>query len=152
MSLVLVFIKLNERLDALCTNAFTDEEGKWLTEQCPSLLTNEQMVVQFVHTMMCKPVAGSEGMHTRFMVVGSHRDLLHECEETLAEECLEPVSLTIAPSNNFQQTTARFDACVYFSSLMRTVSLGLLATTLSRRTLHQAASGKPLDLTFLVHY
>ena len=86
VSLVLVFIKLNERLDALCTNAFTDEEGKWFTERCPSLLTNEQMVVQFVHTMMCKPVAGSEGMHTRFMVIGTHRDLMHECEETLAEK------------------------------------------------------------------
>ena len=86
VSLILVFIKLNERLDALCTNAFTDEEGKWFTEQCPSLLTNEQMVVQFVHTMMCKPVAGSEGMHTRFMVIGTHRDLMHECEETLAEK------------------------------------------------------------------
>ena len=86
VSLVLVFIKLNERLDALCTNAFTDEEGKWFTEQCPSLLTNEQMVVQFVHTMMCKPVAGSKGMHTRFMVVGTYRDLMHECEETLAEK------------------------------------------------------------------
>ena len=86
VSLVLVFIKLNERLDALCTNAFTDEEGKWFVEQCPSLLTNEQMMVQFVHTMMCKPVAGSDSMHTRFMVVGTHRDLMHECEETLAEK------------------------------------------------------------------
>ena len=86
VSLVLVFIKLNERLDALCTNALTDKEGKWFTEQCPSLLTNEQMVVQFVHTMMCKPVAGSEGMHTRFMVIGTHRDLMHECEETLAQK------------------------------------------------------------------
>ena len=86
VSLVLVFIKLNECLDALCTNAFTDKEGKWFREQCPSLLTNEQMVVQFVHTMMCKPVAGSEGMHTRFMVVGTHRDLMHECKETLAEK------------------------------------------------------------------
>ena len=86
VSLVLVFIKLNERLDTLCTNAFTDEEGKWFTERCPSLLTNEQMVVQFVHTMMCKPVAGSEGMHTRFMVIGTHRDLMHECEETLAQK------------------------------------------------------------------
>ena len=86
VSLVLVFIKLNERLDALCTNAFTDKEGKWFTERCPSLLTNEQMVVQFVHTMMCKPVAGSEGMHTRFMVIGTHRDLMHECEETLAQK------------------------------------------------------------------
>ena len=35
---------------------------------------------------------------------------------------------------------------------MRIVSLDLQATTLSRRTLHQAASGKPLDLTFLVYY
>ena len=86
VSLVLVFIKLNERLDALCTNAFTDEEGKWFMERCPSLLTNEQMVVQFVHTMMCKPVAGSEGMHTRFMVIGTHRDLMHECKETLAQK------------------------------------------------------------------
>ena len=86
VSLVLVFIKLNERLDTLCTNAFTDEEGKWFTERCPSLLTNEQMVVQFVHTMMCKPVASSEGMHTRFMVIGTHRDLMHECEETLAQK------------------------------------------------------------------
>ena len=86
VSLVLVFIKLNEHLDALCTNAFTDEEGKWFTEHCPSLLTNEQMVAQFVHTMMCKPVAGSEGVHTRFMVVGTHRDLMHECKETLAEK------------------------------------------------------------------
>ena len=86
VSLVLVFIKLNESLDALCTNAFTDKEGKWFTEQCPSLLTNEQMVVQFVHTMMCKPVAGSEGLHTRFMVIGTHRDLMHESEETLAQK------------------------------------------------------------------
>ena len=86
VSLVLVFIKLNERLDALVTNAFTDEEGEWFTEQCPSLLTNEQMVVQFVHTMMCKPVAGSEGMHTRFMVIGTHRDLMHECNETLTQK------------------------------------------------------------------
>ena len=36
--------------------------------------------------MMCKPVAGSEGMHTRFMVIGTHRDLMHEWEETLAQK------------------------------------------------------------------
>ena len=95
VSLVLVFIKLNERLDALCTNAFTDEEGKWFTERCPSLLTNEQMVVQFVHTMMCKPVAGSEGMHTRFMVIGTHRDLMHKCKETLAQKNKRLASLLL---------------------------------------------------------
>ena len=86
VSLVLVFIKLNERLDAPCTNAFTDEEGEWLRERCPSLFTNEQLVIQFVHTMMCKPVAGGVGMHTRFMVIGTHRDLIDECDETIEEK------------------------------------------------------------------
>ena len=95
VSLVLVFIKLNEHLDALCTNAFTDEEGKWFTERCPSLLTNEQMVVQFVHTMMCKPVTGSKSMHTRFMVIGTHRDLMHECNETLAQKNKRLASLLL---------------------------------------------------------
>ena len=84
--LVLLFMKLNERLDAPCCTAFTDEEGKWFTEKCSSLLTNEQMLVQFVHTMMCKPLARSDGMRTMFMVIGTHRDLIHECDETLAQK------------------------------------------------------------------
>ena len=81
ISLVLIYVKLNERLDALCTSGFTDEEGKWFRERCPSLLTNEQMVMQFVHTMMCKPVAGGEGLPTRFMVIGTHRDLMCPTED-----------------------------------------------------------------------
>ena len=84
--LVLLFLKLNERLDALCCTAFTDEKGKWYTEQCSSLLTNEQTVVQLVHTMMCKPLAHSEGKRTMFMVIGTHRDLMHECDETLEQK------------------------------------------------------------------
>ena len=84
--LVLLFVKLNERLDALCCTAFTDEEGKWFLEKCSSLLTNEQMLVQFVHTMMCKPLTQGEGMRTMFMVIGTHRDLIHECDETLAQK------------------------------------------------------------------
>ena len=87
VSVALIFVKLNERLDALCINAFTDEEGKWFRETCPSLLTNEQLVLQNVNTMMCKPVADSDkGVRTMFMVMGTHRDLMHECDETLAEK------------------------------------------------------------------
>ena len=87
VSVALIFVKLNERLDALCINAFTDEEGKWFRETCPSLLTNEKLVLQNVHTMMCKPVADSDkGVRTMFMVMGTHRDLMHECDETLAEK------------------------------------------------------------------
>ena len=86
VSLVLLFLKLNERLDAPCHNAFTDEKGEWFEEQCPSLLTNEQMLVQFVHTMMCKPLAHNQSGRTMFMVIGTHRDLLQECDETLAQK------------------------------------------------------------------
>ena len=88
VGLVLIFVKLNERLDAPCKNALTDEEGRWLKERCPSLLTNEQLLVQFVHTMMCKPLShSSEGVHTMYMVIGTHRDLMHECkDETLAQK------------------------------------------------------------------
>ena len=86
VSLVLLFLKLNERLDALCHNAFTDEKGEWFEEQCPSLLTNEQMLVQFVHTMMCKPLAHNQSGRTMFMVIGTHRDLLQDCDETLAQK------------------------------------------------------------------
>ena len=93
--LVLLFVKLNERLDALCCTAFTDKEGKWFLERCSSLLTNEQMLVQFVHTMMCKPLAQGEGMRTMFMVIGTHRDLIHECDETLAQKNEKLASLLL---------------------------------------------------------
>ena len=86
VSLVMLFVKLNERLDAQCCTAFTDEEGKWFQEQCPSLLTNEQVLVQFVHTMMCKPLAQCEGRHAMFMVIGTHKDLVDQCDETLAQK------------------------------------------------------------------
>ena len=87
VSLVQIFIKLNEHLDALCIHAFTDEEGKWFRERCSSLLTNEQMVLQLVHTMMCKPLADSnKGIRTMFMIIGTHKDLIHKCNETLAEK------------------------------------------------------------------
>ena len=84
--LVMLFVKLNERLDALCCTAFTDEEGKWFQEQCPSLLTNEQVLIQFIHTMMCKPLVQCEGRHAMFMVIGTHKDLISQCDETLAQK------------------------------------------------------------------
>ena len=61
VSLTILYLKLNERLDAACCTAFTNKEGKWFQEQGPSLHTNEQMLVQFVHTMMSKPLAHCKG-------------------------------------------------------------------------------------------
>ena len=86
VSLTILYLKLNERLDAACCTAFTNKEGKWFQEQGPSLCTNEQMLVQFVHTMMSKPLAHCKGKRSRLMVIGTFRDLLHECDESLAKK------------------------------------------------------------------
>ena len=86
VSLTILYLKLNERLDAACCTAFTNKEGKWFQEQGPSLLTNEQMLVQFVHTMMSKPLAHCKGKRSRLMVIGTFLDLLHECDESLADK------------------------------------------------------------------
>ena len=85
--LIMLFLKLNERLDDLCSTAFTDERGQWFHEDCPSLLTNEQMLVQLVHTMMSKPLPQVEGKCPMFMVIGTHLDRIDECEgETLQDK------------------------------------------------------------------
>ena len=86
VSLTILFLKLNERLDAACCTAFTNKDGKWFQEQGPSLLTNEHMLVQFVHTMLSKSLAHCKGKRSRLMVIGTFRDLLHECDESLADK------------------------------------------------------------------
>ena len=96
--LVLLFIKLNERLDWPCCTAFTNEKGEWFTERCSSLLTNEQMLLQFIHTMMCKPLAQSENMRTKFMVIGTHRDLMHKCEDETLEQKNERLDFLLLPA------------------------------------------------------
>ena len=84
--LIMLFLKLNERLDCPCSTAFTDKTGEWFHEQCPSLLTNEQMLEQFICTIMSKPLAQSEGKRPMVVVIGTHLDLIDECTETLAQK------------------------------------------------------------------
>ena len=84
--MIMLFLKLNECLDDLCSTAFTDKEGECFDEQCPPLFTNEQMLVQLVHTMMPKPLHQVEGKCPMLMVIGTHFDLIHECTETLAQK------------------------------------------------------------------
>ena len=84
--LVMLFLKLNERLDAPSCTDFTDENGEWFEDQSLSLLTNEQMLVQLVHTIMSKPLSG-EDTRAMVMVIGTHLDLIDECkEESLADK------------------------------------------------------------------
>ena len=57
--------------------------------------------MQFVETMACQPLSHSnEGVRTMYMVIGTHRDLMHECDETLAQrnERLEQLLLPLVAS------------------------------------------------------
>ena len=84
--LVMLFLKLNEHLDAPSYTAFTDENGEWFEDESLSLLTNEQMLVQLVHTIMSKPLSG-EDTRAMVMVIGTHLDRIDECkEESLADK------------------------------------------------------------------
>ena len=84
--LVMLFLKLNERLDAPSCTDFTDENGEWFEDQSLSLLTNEQMLVQLVHTIMSKPLSG-EDTRAMVMVIGTHVDKIDECkDEGLADK------------------------------------------------------------------
>ena len=84
--LVMLFLKLNERLDAPSCTAFTDKNGECFKDESLSLLTNEQMLVQLVHTIMSKPLSG-EDAHAMVMVIGTHFDKIDECkEESLADK------------------------------------------------------------------
>ena len=78
--LVMLFLKLNERLNAPSCTVFTDENGECFEDQSLSLLTNEQMLVQLVHTIMSKPLSG-EDTRAMVMVIGTHLDLIDECKE-----------------------------------------------------------------------
>ena len=82
--LVMLFLKLNERLDAPSCTVFTDENGRCFEDQSLSLLSNEQMLVQLVHTIMSKPLSG-EDARAMVMVIGTHVDKIDDCkEESLA--------------------------------------------------------------------
>ena len=82
ISLIMLFLKLNERLDDLCCTTFTDKNGKDYSVH--SSLTNKQMLEQLVHTMMSKVVA--DGKRPKVMVVGTHVDLINDCSETLDQK------------------------------------------------------------------
>ena len=83
--LMMLFLKLNERLDAPSCTAFTDDNGEWFEDQSLSLLTNEQMLVQLVHTIMSKPLSG-EDTRAMVMVIGTHFDKINECKEESLED------------------------------------------------------------------
>ena len=82
IGLIMLFLKLNECLDDLCCTTFTNEKGE--NYSVHSSLTNKQMLVQLVHTMMSKVAA--DGKRPKVMVVGTHFDLIHDCSETLDQK------------------------------------------------------------------
>ena len=69
--------KLNERLDFKPPIKYR-EEGKEDSVQCKSQLTNEQILYQYFQAV--------QSHNSRAFVVGTHRDLEHECETESRED------------------------------------------------------------------
>ena len=73
-SAIVLMQKLNESLDFKPTIRYREEGGK-VDKGYTSQLTNEQILNQYIHAV--------QSHQSRVFVVGSHRDKMSECDETI---------------------------------------------------------------------
>ena len=73
-SAIVLMQKLNERLDFKPTIRYREEGGK-VDKGYQSQLTNEQILYQYIQAV--------QSHRSKVFVVGSHRDMMGECEETI---------------------------------------------------------------------
>ena len=83
LNVAIVVTNLSERLDECSTSYFYGEDGEVVGKGEPSKITNEQMLRQFLQTVMSQSRGNS---HIKFIIVGTHRDLEYMCSETREEK------------------------------------------------------------------
>ena len=81
----LFVIKLSERLDQIPMIEYY-QSGQLCGRACPSALSNDQIFQHCVQTVHLQKAFSSAGKQSKFIVVGTHRDLEHTCSETRAEK------------------------------------------------------------------
>ena len=81
----LFVIKLSEGLDQIPMIEYY-ENGQLCGGSCPSALSNNQIFQHCVQTVQSQMALSSTGKQSKFIVVGTHRDLEHTCSETRAEK------------------------------------------------------------------
>ena len=83
LNVVIVVTNLSERLDECPTSYFYGKDGELVGEGVPSRITNEQMLRQFMQ-MVVSQCSGNRRI--KIIIVGTHRDLEHRCNETREEK------------------------------------------------------------------
>ena len=80
ISLGIIVIKLNERLDSLPMMEFYNEEGKLVGEPYKSCYSQEHVVRFFLRALASQ---AGEGKDVKFLFIGTHKDRMEECDESL---------------------------------------------------------------------
>ena len=83
LNVAIVVTNLSERLDECPTSYFYGKDGELVGEGEPSKITNEQMLRQFMQMVVSQCRGNSQ---TKFIIVGTHRDLEHKCKQTREEK------------------------------------------------------------------
>ena len=83
ISLGIIVIKLNERLDCFPMMEFYNEEGESVGEPYKSCYSQWQVVMHFLRAL--KSQAG-EGKDVKFLFIGTHKDRMKECDESIEEK------------------------------------------------------------------
>ena len=83
ISLGIIVIKLNERLDCFPMMEFYNEEGESVGEPYKSCYSQWQVVKHFLRAL--KSQAG-EGKDVKFLFIGTHKDRMKECDESIEDK------------------------------------------------------------------
>ena len=83
ISLGIIVIKLNERLDCFPMMEFYNEEGKSVGEPYKSCYSQEHIVRFFLRALASQ---AGEGKDVKFLFIGTHKDRIEECDESLKDK------------------------------------------------------------------
>ena len=83
ISLGIIVIKLNERLDCFPMIEFYNEEGESVGKPYKSCYSQVHVVLYFLRAL--KSQAG-EGKDVKFLFIGTHKDRIGECDESIKEK------------------------------------------------------------------
>ena len=90
LSLGILVTDLSQRLDECPMNYYYNSQGEPIGEGVRSLLTNEQILCRCMQMIVSQ---SQGGRRVRFVFVGTHRDLEHECTESREEKNLKLIEM-----------------------------------------------------------
>jgi hypothetical protein len=83
ISLGIIVIKLNERLDCFPKMELYDQKGGLVGEPYKSCYSQEQVIRFFMRALVSQ---GGEGKDVKFLFIGNHIDRVEECDETVFQK------------------------------------------------------------------